>query len=52
MRVARSGLWVPGMGGGGGVGGERRDSYLKVTGLLIGEFKLNPKETNVGVAQV
>ena len=36
MRVARSGLWVPGPRGEGG----RRDSHLKVTGMFIGKFKL------------
>lgn len=42
MRVARSGLWVPGMGGGGE--GEE--------GLLFKSDGVVPKETNVGVAQV
>ena len=43
MRVARSGLWVPGMGGGGGEGEE---------GLLFKSDGVVPKETNAGVAQV
>ena len=36
----------PGERGGGGGG-----SPIKVTGMLVRTFKLNPRETNVGVAE-